>query len=74
MTHPLNRIKSTGYSRDITRDDRVNRSLPAGPDISIRGSRATRISSRTRAVEDDDPRQTRIAKPVDLPLINFRDR
>lgn len=35
MTHPLNRIKSSGYNRDITRDDRVNRSLPAGPDISI---------------------------------------
>lgn len=35
MTHPLNRIKSTGYNRDITRDDRVNRSLPAGPDVSI---------------------------------------
>lgn len=35
MTHPLNQIKSSGYNRDITRHDRVNRSLSAGSDISI---------------------------------------
>ncbi|TGZ47204.1 hypothetical protein DBV15_06397 [Temnothorax longispinosus] len=34
MTHPLNRIKSTSYSRDITRDDRVNRSLSAAVQTS----------------------------------------
>lgn len=54
MTHPLNRIKSTGYNRDITRDDRVNRSLPAGPDVSIHAAESARR----------EPREFRRAKPT----------
>lgn len=74
MTHPLNRIKNSGYSRDITRDDRVNRSLPAGPDISIHAPERSEPHKLRRANERRWKNGGAGRTNCEIDKINFEDR